>query len=388
MIKKMLALAVLMLAPLAAQKFEGLAPTPPMGWNTWNTFQGKISETLIKEAADALIANGMQAAGYKYVVVDDGWEAPERDAAGNLVPDPERFPHGMKALGDYLHAKGFKFGIHNCAGTKTCAGLPGGRGHEFQDALSYASWGVDYLKYDWCNHGTANSQETYNTMRDAIRAAGRPIVFSLCEWGDTKPWTWAKDTGHLWRTTGDIMDCYDCQGAYSLGWKFILDIEADLAQYAGPDHWNDPDMLEVGNPGLTPAESRAHFTLWAMLAAPLMAGNDLDHMTPAIHDILTNKEVIAVDQDPLGVEGHRIRHASDGQDIWVKPLSGGRQAVLLVNRGARDQGITVHWTDLGLAAEKSLEVRDLVVHKDLGKKTAEFSAMVPTHGSVMIVVGE
>ena len=382
MIKKMLALAVLMLAPLAAQKFEGLAPTPPMGWNTWNTFQGKISETLIKEAADALIANGMQAAGYKYVVVDDGWEAPERDAAGNLVPDPERFQHGMKALGDYLHAKGFKFGIHNCAGTKTCAGLPGGRGHEFQDALSYASWGVDYLKYDWCNHGTANSQETYNTMRDAIRAAGRPIVFSLCEWGDTKPWTWAKDTGHLWRTTGDIMDCYDCQGAYSLGWKFILDIEADLAQYAGPDHWNDPDMLEVGNAGQTPAESRAHFTLWAMLAAPLMAGNDPRKMSDDTRRILTDGEVLAINQDGLGKQATRfMKHP--GKQIWAKELSNGEWAVCFFNYSDETVRLRIDWSSLTFL-KGTYRVRDVWGKKDIGKTDVGFEAGLPGHDVILV----
>ena len=370
MIKKMLALAMLTLAPLAAQKFEGLAPTPPMGWNTWNTFQGKISETLIKEAADALIASGMQAAGYKYVVVDDGWEAPARDAAGNLVPDPD------------LHAKGFKFGIHNCAGTKTCAGLPGGRGHEFQDALSYASLGVDYLKYDWCNHGTANSQETYNTMRDAIRAAGRPMVFSLCEWGDTKPWTWAKDTGHLWRTTGDIMDCYDCQGAYSLGWKFILDIEADLAQYAGPDHWNDPDMLEVGNPGQTPAESRAHFTLWAMLAAPLMAGNDPRKMSDDTRRILTDGEVLAINQDGLGKQATRfMKHP--GKQIWAKELSNGEWAVCFFNDSDETVRLRIDWANLTFL-KGTYRVRDVWAKKDVGQTSGGFERALPAHDVVLV----
>ena len=212
----------------------------------------------------------------------------------------------MKAVGDYLHSKGFKFGIHNCAGTKTCSGFPGGRGHEFQDARTYASWGVDYLKYDWCNHGTANAEETYKTMRDGLYAAGRPVVFSLCEWGNNKPWLWAQDVGHLWRTTGDITDCYECQDVYATGWKYILKLQIGLEKYAGPDHWNDPDMLEVGTPGLSLTESRAHFSLWCMLAAPLMAGNDVRKMSPEIRAILTDKEVIAIDQDPLGKEGYQF----------------------------------------------------------------------------------
>jgi alpha-galactosidase len=381
--KKLIAfLALAMAAVLPAQKFEGLAPTPPMGWNSWNTFQGKISETLIKEMAEALISSGMQAAGYRYLVVDDGWEAPERDSQGNLVPDPARFPSGMKALGDYLHSKGFKFGIHNCAGTKTCAGLPGGRGHEFQDARSYASWGVDFLKYDWCNHGTANSQETYNTMRDAIRAAGRPIVFSLCEWGDTKPWTWAKDTGHLWRTTGDIMDCYDCQGAYSLGWKFILETQAGLEQYAGPDHWNDPDMLEVGNPGLTPAESRAHFTLWSLLAAPLMAGNDARKMSEETRQILTNREVIAINQDPLGKQGYRfMKHP--GKQIWAKELAHGEWAVCFFNDGDAPVQLRIDWANLTFL-KGTYRIRDIWQKKDLGKTTAGFEAPVASHDVVLV----
>ncbi|MEJ2628786.1 MAG: glycoside hydrolase family 27 protein, partial [bacterium] len=300
-----------------AQKFDGLALTPPMGWNSWNTFAADIDEDLIKETAEALIESGMQAAGYDYIVLDDGWEAMERDEKGNLIPDPEKFPGGMKALGNYLHAQGFKFGIHNCAGTRTCAGYPGGRGHEYQDARTYASWGVDYLKYDWCSHGTADARETYKTMRDALYAAGRPVVFSICEWGNNKPWLWAEEVGHLWRTTGDITDCYDCQAVYSLGWKHILDMQVGLEKYAGPDHWNDPDMLEVGNEGLSVAESRAQFSLWCILAAPLMAGNDVRNMSEEIREILTNSEVIALDQDPLGKQGYLfMKHP--GKEIWVK----------------------------------------------------------------------
>jgi alpha-galactosidase len=381
--KKLLVLSLLALAPaLLAQKFDGLAPTPPMGWNTWNTFQGKISETLIKEMAEALIASGMQKAGYRTLVVDDAWEAMERDSQGNLVPDPIRFPSGMKALGDYLHSKGFQFGIHNCAGTKTCAGYPGGRGHEFQDARSYASWGVDYLKYDWCEHGTANGPETYKTMRDALHAAGRPIVFSLCEWGDTKPWLWAKDVGHLWRTTGDIMDCYDCQGTYSMGWKYILELQVGLEEYAGPNHWNDPDMLEVGNPGLTLAESRAHFSLWSMLAAPMMAGNDVRKMPEEVRAILTNPEAIALDQDPLGKQGYRfMKHP--GKQIWAKELSNGAWAVCFFNDSDEAVQLRIDWNNLTFL-KGSYRVRDLWQRKDLGAASGEFRAPVPAHDVVLL----
>jgi alpha-galactosidase len=362
---------------LMAQKFKELAMTPPMGWNTWNTFGTSINEKLIKEMAEALISGGMQQAGYKYIVLDDGWEAKTRDPNGNLVPDPEKFPSGLKALGDYLHKKGFKFGIHNCAGTKTCAGYPGGRGHEYQDARSYASWGVDYLKYDWCEHGTANAEETYKTMRDALYAAGRPIVFSICEWGSNKPWLWAKDVGHLWRTTGDITDCYDCQEVYSMGWKIILESQVGLEKYAGPDHWNDPDMLEVGNPGLSLAESRAHFSLWCILAAPLMAGNDIRNMSDEVRDILTNKEVIAIDQDPLGKQGYRFME-QPGKEIWVKELSNGSWAVCFFNSSDNPMPVRLNWSHFWFL-KGTYKVRDLWKKKDLGTTNKNFDFEVGSH---------
>jgi alpha-galactosidase len=374
--KKTLILAAAFLSATAfAQKFEGLALTPPMGWNSWNTFQDKIDDQLIRDTAETMIANGMRDAGYVYIVIDDCWEAKERDAAGNLVPDPLKFPHGLKALGDYLHGKGFKFGIHNCAGTRTCADFPGGRGHEYQDALKYASWGIDYLKYDWCNHGTADARETYKTMRDALHAAGRPIVFSLCEWGQNKPWEWAKDVGHLWRTTGDIMAGYDSMQRWEHGWKVILDLQYSLVQpadgqnngigqYAGPDHWNDPDMLEVGNKGLTLAESRAHFSLWCIIAAPLIAGNDVRHMSKDAHDILTDKEVIAIDQDALGKEGWRFL-AETGREIWVRELSGGDWAICVLNSGTTAADLTTDFSALGIL-KGEYAVRDVWAKKDLG----------------------
>jgi alpha-galactosidase len=366
---------------VTAQKFEGLAPTPPMGWNTWNTFGTNINEKLIKEMTEALISSGMRDAGYKYIVLDDAWMARKRDAEGNLVADPRKFPSGMKALGDYLHEKGFKFGIYNCAGTKTCAGYPGGRGHEYQDARIYASWGVDYLKYDWCSHGTADAGETYKTMRDALYAAGRPIVFSLCEWGNNKPWEWAADVGHLWRTTGDITDCYDCQEVYSMGWKVILESQVGLEKYAGPDHWNDPDMLEVGNKGLTLAESRAHFSLWCILAAPLMAGNDVRKMSDEVHDILTNKEVIAIDQDPLGKQGYQfMKHP--GKEIWVKELSDGNWAVCFLNTGDKSLQIRLKWEHLWFL-KGTYEIRDLWQKKNLGKTKGEFTGEIDSHDVIL-----
>ena len=373
---------LLLLNPALAQKFEGLAPTPPMGWNSWNTFEVNIDEQLIKETADALIESGMRDAGYRYIVIDDGWEAMERDSEGNLIPDPERFPSGMKALGDYLHKKGFKFGIHNCAGSKTCSGFPGGRGHEFQDARTYASWGVDYLKYDWCSHGTANAEETYRTMRDALFAAGRPVVFSLCEWGNNKPWLWGKDVGHLWRTTGDVTDCYDCEDIYAMGWKVILDSQVGLEKYAGPDHWNDPDMLEVGNPGLSLTESRAHFSLWCMLAAPLMAGNDVRHMSEEIRQILINKEAIAVDQDPLGKQGYRFM-TQPGKEIWVKELSEGEWAVCFLNTRETDLEIRVKWPHLYFL-RGTYKIRDIWTGKDIGTTKKDRSFNISPHDVVLL----
>ncbi len=383
-----LLLALSLTVTAFAQKFNGLAQTPPMGWNTWNTFASNINETLVKETAAAMVANGMRDAGYVYIVLDDTWSTLERDAQGNLVADPKKFPSGMKALGDYLHAQGFKFGIYNCAGSKTCAGYPGGRGHEYQDALLYASWGVDYLKYDWCNHGTADARETYKTMRDALHAAGRPVVFSLCEWGENKPWEWAGDVGHLWRTTGDIYDSYDGRKGWAFGWKRILDLQSTLVEsngpdgigkYAGPGHWNDPDMLEVGKEGLSLAESRAHFSFWCLLAAPLMAGNDVRHMPPAVRDILTNKDVLALDQDPLGKQGYRaLAEPGKNIEIWVKELSQGDWAVCALNTSLAPADLTVDWSQLW-TIQGQFSVHDVWAKKAAGDTTKPYTARVDSH---------
>jgi alpha-galactosidase len=375
--------AILPSVPSARGLENGLALTPPMGWNSWNRFACNVNEDVVKAAADAMVNSGMKDAGYEYIVIDDCWQV-SRDAAGNIVVDSKSFPHGIKALADYVHSKGLKFGIYSDAGTKTCAGRPGGRGHEYQDALQYAAWGVDYLKYDWCNTGTQNAPASYATMRDALQAAGRPIVFSLCEWGSNKPWLWATDVGNLWRTTGDISDCWNCKKD-QLSWTQILDLQVGLQSYAGPGHWNDPDMLEVGNGGMTTTEYRAHFSLWCMLAAPLMAGNDLKNMSPEIKEILTNKEVIAVDQDPLGREGRRV-HKNGDLEVWAKQMGDGSRAVALLNRGASDADISVTWEDLGYPAHLPAAVRDLWARKDLGKSAGSFSAKVVSHGVVMIRV--
>ena len=379
----LLFLSLLVSVPPGCALENGLARTPPMGWNSWNRFACNINEDLVKSTADALVSSGMKDVGYEYVVIDDCWQV-SRDAAGNIIADAKTFPSGIKALADYVHSKGLKFGIYSDAGTKTCAGRPGSRGHEFQDALQYAAWGVDYLKYDWCNTGTENAQAAYSTMRDALKAAGRPIVFSLCEWGSNKPWVWARDVGNLWRTTGDISDCWNCKND-QLSWTHILDLQAGLETYAGPGHWNDPDMLEVGNGGMTTSEYRAHFSLWCMLAAPLMAGNDLKNMSAEIKEVLANTEVIAVDQDPLGMQSRRVSKNGDSE-VWAKQMKDGSRAVALLNRGASDTDISVSWEDLGYPAHLSAAVRDLWAKKDVGKSTGTFSAKVPSHGVVMLRV--
>lgn len=364
---------------------KDLALTPPMGWNSWNKFGCDINEDLIKQTADAMIASGMKDAGYLYVVIDDCWQV-SRDANGNIVPDPKRFPSGMKGLADYIHAKGLKFGIYSDAGTKTCQKRPGSRGYEFQDARQYAAWGVDYLKYDWCNTSTQDSRASYAIMREALNISGRPIALSVCEWGKSKPWLWAGKIGNLWRTTEDIQDMWEGKTNWGgLGVMNILDLQDGLESYAGPGYWNDPDMLEVGNGGMTTTEYQSHLSLWAILAAPLMAGNDLRTMKPEIRNILTNKEVIAVDQDVLGRQGRRI-HKDGDLEVWAKQLADGSRAVVLLNRAVGPREITARWQDLGYPAHLKAAVRDLWQHKELGDFKDTFSATVPSHGVVMITV--
>ena len=379
-----------------AQKFEGLALAPPMGWNSWNTFQTNISEDLIKQTADVMVASGMKDAGYEYIVLDDGWMTMERDSLGNLVPDPIKFPHGMKALIDYVHEKGLKFGLYNCAGTKTCAGYPGTRGYEYQDARFYADLGIDYLKYDWCNTEGINAKEAYGTMTKALRAAGRPIVFSLCEWGENKPWEWAKDVGHLWRTSGDIYACFDCELKHDTwsqwGVMRIIDKQKDLYKYAGPGHWNDPDMLEVGN-GMTENQDRAHFSIWCMSAAPLMAGNDITKMSDQTKNILTNKEVIAIDQDKAGMQGF-VYKIQDSVEIWVKPLSDSNWAVCFLNRSHVSKNINFNWQNELIkdtvdnqimdAKKANYQLRNLWTKSNIGDTKKALKALIPPQDVLML----
>jgi alpha-galactosidase len=387
-------------APVAVQKVKletgNLAPTPPMGWNTWNTFQTKIDEPLLKGMVDAYVSSGMRDEGYRYFVLDDGWMAMDRDSNGNLVADPKKFPNGMKAFADYVHSKGLKFGIYNCAGNKTCAGYPGTRGHEYQDARLYASWGVDFLKYDWCNTDSLNAREAYITMSSALKATGRPIVFSLCEWGGHQPWLWAKGVGEQYRTTGDITANFDKDkhmGTWSaLSVMNILDKQVNIRRYNGPNHWNDPDMLEVGN-GMSYNEDKAHFSLWCMLAAPLAAGNDLRKMSDQTRSILTNKEVIAIDQDELGIAAYRIKMA-DSLELWVKPLKNNELAICFLNRASHPQKLNIKWSDLDISnaeaginikfAENKYVLHDLWLKKAAGTTKGTFKQDLASHDVIML----
>lgn len=328
---------------LKAQKYEGLAETPAMGWNSWNKFACNIDEDIIRGVADAMVSTGLRDAGYVYLNLDDCWHG-ERDSLGFIQADPVKFKSGIKSLSDYAHSKGLKLGIYSDAGRQTCAGRPGSLGHEYQDALQYAKWGIDYLKYDWCNTENVNPKGAYNLMRDALRAAGRPIYFSMCEWGSSQPWTWAKDTGHSWRTTGDISNNFDSV-------LKILDLQSGLRQYAGPGHWNDPDMLEVGN-GMSENEDRAHFTMWCMLSAPLILGNDIRNMSKETANILLNKEVIALDQDKLGIQALKFA-TKDSVNFWFKPLANGDWAFCILNVGKAPQKYTVDWQKFNINDELS-----------------------------------
>jgi alpha-galactosidase len=357
---------------------NGLARTPPMGWNSWNKFAQRIDDISVRGMADAMVSSGMRDAGYTYINIDDTWEGP-RDAQGNITGNL-KFPN-MKGLVDYVHSKGLKIGIYSGPGPTTCGGYTGSYGHEEQDAKIYAAWGFDYLKYDWCSAGRiykdSDMRAVYQKMGDALQSTGRPIVFSLCQYGNDDVWKWgAKVGGNLWRTTGDITD----------HWKRMDEIgfkQFEIASYAQVGHWNDPDMLEIGNGGMTAEEYRTHMSLWSMLAAPLLAGNDLRTMSEETKSILLNTEVIAIDQDAAAKPVKKI--SEQGKlVIAARPLKDKTWAVGLFNRGDEAAKMTVNWSDLGLHGK--LQVRDLWAHKDLGKVADQFSADVPSHGVVLITV--
>ena len=356
---------------------NGLAQTPPMGWNSWNKFQRRVNDQVVREIADAMVKNGMKDAGYVYVNIDDTWEG-KRDANGNIQTN-EKFPD-MKALAGYVHSKGLKLGIYSSPGPKTCAGFEGSYQHEIQDAKTYAAWGIDYLKYDWCSasqvYQTSSMQAVYAMMGLALQKSGRPIIYSLCQYGLLNVGDWGPDVGgNLWRTTGDIRDTWASMS--DLGFEK----QAGLEKFSGPGHWNDPDMLEIGNGGMTNTEYRTHMSLWSLLAAPLLAGNDLRDVKPDVLEILTNKEVIAVDQDKLGKQAVRVSKSGD-LEVWSRPLAGGSTAVGLFNRGAESAKVTAAWSDLKIDGKR--KVRDLWAHADRGEASGYYSAEVPSHGVVMV----
>ena len=382
----------LLLSAVPALSQGIIAATPPMGWNSWNHFAGRVTDADVRSAADTLVLTGMRDAGYTYVNVDDTWEG-KRDAQGVLHTN-ERFPD-MKALGDYIHSKGLKFGIYSSPGAKTCGGFEGSLGHEEQDAKMYAGWGVDYLKYDLCSFqdemrkvkaehpnepDAANNLmiAAYRKMGDALKATSRPILYSLCQYGVDQPWKWGPGVGaQMWRTTDDIDDSYGRMIAIGFS-------QAGLSKYAGPGHWNDPDMLEIGNGKMTEEEYRTHMSLWVLLAAPLIAGNDLSKMTEADKNLLMNKEAIAIDQDALGKQGDRLYQSGDF-DVWTKPLSDGRVAVGLFNRSWDNRDVSVDLAEIGF--RNGARLRDVWKQKDLGRHSGVFTDTIPKHGVTLLIVG-
>ncbi|MGC2160985.1 MAG: glycoside hydrolase family 27 protein [Silvibacterium sp.] len=383
-----------MVIPAVAQPAKAshtvLAATPPMGWNSWNHFAERVTDADVRAAADTLVSSGMRDAGYIYVNIDDTWEGP-RNAQGEITTN-SKFPD-MKALADYVHSKGLKLGIYSSPGPKTCAGYPASYGHEEQDARTYASWGIDYLKYDLCSFSEIMDKEApgnpqkqfamqkaaYEKMHKALEATGRPIVFSLCQYGLNDVWKWGPEVGgNLWRTTDDIEDHYSSME--EIGFS-----QAGLAKFAGPGHWNDPDMLEIGNGGMTFDEYKTHMTLWTILAAPLLAGNDLSKMTPQTKELLMNREVIAVDQDKLGKEGDRV-WAEGPEEIWAKPLSGGAKAVGLFNRAETPRTISLKLSAVGFGSQAKL--RDLWAHKAVEASGGVYTVVVPRHGAVMLRISQ
>ncbi|GGM81909.1 alpha-galactosidase [Dactylosporangium sucinum] len=373
---------------------NGVARTPPMGWNSWNSFGCNISESLIRQMADAIVSSGLRDLGYQYVVVDDCWFNPSRDSAGNLQGDPSRFPSGMQALGDYLHGKGLKFGLYQVPVDKTCAqyfgsypGATGSQGHEAQDARQFAAWGVDYLKYDWCSpNGTINDQvATFAKMRDALAATGRPIVYSInpnsihAKTGPQRNWG---DVANLWRTTEDITNAWDTgqTNGYPMGIQNIVNVTVPLAGYAAPGRFNDPDMLEVGRGGMTDTEMRSHFALWAVMASPLIAGNDIRSMSSATQAILKNQDLIAVNQDSLGLQAMQV--SNDGtRRVLAKRLANGDVAVALFNQGSATTTISTTAAAVGKTGT-SFTLRDAWTGAT-STTSGAITASVPGHGTVV-----
>ncbi|XP_047093378.1 alpha-galactosidase-like isoform X1 [Lolium rigidum] len=364
---------------------NGLGKTPQMGWNSWNHFYCGVNENIIRETADALVNTGLAKLGYQYVNIDDCWAELNRDYQGNMVPNKQTFPSGIKALADYVHAKGLKLGIYSDAGTQTCSNrMPGSLDHEEQDVKTFTSWGVDYLKYDNCNDAGRSVMDRYTKMSNAMKKYGKNIFFSLCEWGKENPATWAGSMGNSWRTTDDIADNWGSMTSRA-------DQNDKWAAYAGPGGWNDPDMLEVGNGGMTEAEYRSHFSIWALAKAPLLIGCDVRSMNQATKNIISNSEVIAVNQDSLGVQGKKVQ-SDNGLEVWAGPLSGNRKAVVLWNRQGYQATITAYWSSVGLPASATVTVHDLWAHSSSsagqapGSPEGQISASVAPHDCKMYIL--
>jgi alpha-galactosidase len=374
---------MILLAGTARAQTPKLAATPPLGWNTWYAFGCQVTEADVRAAVDAMASNGMKAAGYEYVSLDDCWQG-ERDSEGRIHSN-DRFPD-MKALGDYIHSRGFKFGIYSSPGPKTCGGYAGSYGHEKEDAETYANWGVDFLKYDWCSAGQVYKPDqveaAYEKMHEAILMTGRPMIYSLCEYGMAAPWTWGPKIGaNLWRTTDDISNKIDFQEYARM--MFVGFGQEGLQHFAGPGHWNDPDFLQVGNRGLDLNEDKTQVSLWSLLAAPLFSSTDVTKLPKAQLAILTNPEVIAVDQDSKSIQGRRLSQAGPVQ-VWAKPLSRGRMAVGLINSGESPFPATVNFRDIGYS--NPVRVRDLWERKDLGLFKNSYTTIVPKHGVVLVEI--
>jgi alpha-galactosidase len=385
---------------------QALALTPPMGWNSWNAFEKEVSEQVIRETADAMVNTGLKDAGFSYVVIDDIWQGGRDSSTGLLYPDAKRFPSGIKALADYVHSKGLKFGIYSDAGNLTCGRMPGSFGYEEKDAKLFADWGVDFLKYDYCyctdlastdsNYRTAIRR--YKAMGDALKATGRPILFSICEWGDRAPWIWAKEVGgNMWRIGSDVYDIWDSPRSDNdpVGILASIDAETNLRRFAGPGGWNDPDMLIVGlknkgaikGGGCNDIEYRTQMSMWCMMAAPLMIGCDIRNMDETTKSILLNKDLVEIDQDTLGKQGYRVMR-KDGLEVWKKPLTGNRVAISLLNRNSENKSMTVSFKSIELDSTAKYTVYDVWKHASLGEANGTLSANLKPHECQVFVLSE
>ncbi len=383
---------------------EQLALTPPMGWNSWNAVGKNVSEQVIREVADAMVSSGLKDAGFTYIVIDDYWHGGRDSVSGLLYPDPEKFPSGIKALADYVHSKGLKFGIYSDAGTQTCGEMPGSYGHEQEDAGTFADWGVDYLKYDYCfcpDYASLTGDykmaiDRYTAMGDALKATGRPIVYSICEWGPRSPWLWGREVGgHLWRISYDVYDTWDSprNDMSPIGIMASLDAITNLGQFAGPGGWNDPDMLVVGlnntgnvkGGGCSDIEYRSQMSMWCMVSAPLMVGCDIRDMNASTKSILLNKDIIAIDQDSLGIPGRRIIR-NDDLEVWSKPLSQNKVAIAFLNRHSEDNTMTVSWKDLKLKSGQDYSAYDVWEHKPVQTEKGILTVKLRPHESQVFIL--